>query len=169
MKFNLKIKVEGLFLNLSVSFYLIQFFTYDKFTVADKPFGLYSGDFDIISEWINKAILEENREPGEINIINCSDDYLLDVNVEHLNHNFYTDVITFDYVVGDIISGDIFISEDRIIENSLEFGSDTKMEFLRIIIHGVMHLCGYKDGSADEKNEMTKKENYYLKLFEDVV
>lgn len=137
------------------------------FTVADKPFGLYSGDFNIISEWISNAINEENKEVGEISIINCSDDYLLDINVEHLNHNFYTDVITFDYVVGDLISGDIFISEDRIVDNAKEIGVNPKDEFLRIIIHGVMHLCGYKDTTPDEKDEMTKKEDFYLKLFED--
>jgi rRNA maturation RNase YbeY len=139
-----------------------------EFTIADKPFGLYSGNFDIISDWINKAILEENKEPGEINIINCSDDYLLDVNLEHLNHNFYTDVITFDYVVGNIISGDIFISEERIIDNAIELKIKPEIEFLRVIIHGVMHLCGYNDHTESDKREMTNKEDYYLKQIEHV-
>ncbi|PLX24738.1 MAG: rRNA maturation RNase YbeY [Salinivirgaceae bacterium] len=138
------------------------------FTEADKPFGLYGGDFNILTNWITNTIHKEGFELGEIDIINCSDNYLLEVNREHLQHNYFTDVITFDYVVGDIISGDIYISEDRIKDNAIDFGVTGKTEFLRVIIHGVLHLCGYKDGTENEKKEMRMKEDYYLKEFNDV-
>lgn len=138
-----------------------------EFNVADKPFGLYTGDFNIIRKWIEQTLDDEGYEPGEINIINCSDDYLLKVNQEHLNHNYYTDIITFDYVVGTVVSGDIFVSEDRISENAEKFAVSAQNEFLRVLIHGVLHLCGYGDYSASEKEGMRNKEDEYLKKFYD--
>jgi probable rRNA maturation factor len=139
-----------------------------EFTTADKPFGLYSGDFDVLNKWITNTIISEGFELGEINIINCSDNYLLEVNKEQLQHNYFTDVITFDFVVGEMISGDIYISEDRIKENAHDFGVTEIQEFLRVIIHGVLHLCGYKDGTESEKKEMREKEDFYLKEISDV-
>ncbi len=136
-----------------------------EFTIADKPFGLYTNDFELLKKWIHKTIENENGLVGEINIINCSDDYLLEINKKHLDHHYYTDVITFDYVVGDIISGDIFVSEDRIVENAQSFGVTSEQEFLRVVIHGVLHLCGYGDHTEEEQSRMSKKEDEYLKLF----
>jgi probable rRNA maturation factor len=133
------------------------------FTEADKPYGLYSDNFSMLEKWIEDTILSEGKELGEITIINCSDEYLLNVNKEHLNHDYYTDVITFDYVVENIVSGDIYISEDRIVDNANQLSIDSSREFLRVVIHGVLHLCGYKDGTKVEKELMTDKENYYLK------
>ena len=136
------------------------------FVEADKPFGLFSGDFSCIEEWIIDTLDDLDKELGEITIINCSDDYLLEVNNEILQHNFYTDVITIDYVVDNLISGDIYISEDRIIENALTLGEDKEKEFLRVIIHGVLHLCGFDDRSDQEKNVMRQQENHYLNKFQ---
>lgn len=136
-----------------------------EFTHADKPYGLYSGNFINIEKWLEQIILEEGYKTGEINIINCSDDYLLDKNIQYLGHNYYTDVITFDYVIENIISGDIFISEDRIIDNAKAYHVTSTNEFLRILSHGILHLCGYKDSTQAEKEEIRDKENYYLNKF----
>ncbi|ALO15696.1 Endoribonuclease YbeY [Salinivirga cyanobacteriivorans] len=136
-----------------------------EFTTADKPFGLYKGDFKLLVDWITNTIESENGKVGEINVINCSDDYLLNINKEHLDHHYYTDVITFDYVVGEIISGDIFVSEDRIIQNAQEFDTSSEHEFLRVVIHGVLHLSGYSDHTDEEQKIMRAKEDEYLKKF----
>lgn len=136
-----------------------------EFVEADKPYGLFSGEFLRIDNWINSACFDFDKEVGEITIINCSDQYLLRVNIEHLQHNYYTDVITFDYVMGNIVSGDIFISEDRIIENAHNFNESQEREFLRVVIHGVLHLCGLGDKSDEEQILMREKENYYLNIF----
>lgn len=136
------------------------------FVEADKPFGLFSGDFACIENWIIDTLEDLDKELGEITVINCSDEYLLGVNNEILQHNFYTDVITIDYVVDDLISGDIYISEDRIIENASGLGEVKEKEFLRVIIHGVLHLCGYEDGTEEEKQIMRQKEDYYLNKFQ---
>ena len=119
---------------------------------------------ETISEWINKTITNENKETGEINVIFCSDEYLLKMNKEHLNHDYYTDIITFDYCQGSLVSGDLFISVDRVGENAKDFNVDFKNELNRVIIHGVLHLIGYNDKTDDEQKEMTEKENFYLNL-----
>lgn len=119
----------------------------------------------IITDWIKKVIIAEGKEVGDISFISCSDEYLLEVNKKFLEHDYYTDVITFDYVENDIISGDIFISIDRIKANSVEFKCDFTNEFLRILIHGVLHLIGYKDKTKSDKLLMTQKEDFYLNLY----
>lgn len=119
----------------------------------------------IITDWIKKVIKAEGKEVGDISFISCSDEYLLEVNKKFLEHDYYTDVITFDYVENDIISGDIFISIDRIKANSVEFKCDFTNEFLRILIHGVLHLIGYKDKTKSDKLLMTQKEDFYLNLY----
>ncbi len=122
-------------------------------------------DFPIsqnIDKWIENTILSEKRKAGDISFIFCSDDYLLNINQEYLNHDYYTDVITFDYVQEDEISGDIFISVERIRDNAVEFNATFDDELNRIMIHGVLHLLGYKDKSEQEKQIMTDKENEYL-------
>ncbi len=116
-----------------------------------------------IRQWIFESIISEDKKTGEINVVFCSDDYLLEMNKQYLSHDYYTDVITFDYAEGKIISGDIFISIDRVGENAKKFGVSSGDELLRVIIHGIMHLCGYKDSTETEKNQMRKMENKYLK------
>jgi len=113
-------------------------------------------------EWIKETILTEGKIPGELSFIFCSDNYLLEVNRKYLAHDYYTDIITFDDVVGNRINGDIFISVERVRENSVEFKSEFSDELHRIIIHGVLHLLGYKDKLKKDKTLMTEKEDYYL-------
>jgi len=112
-----------------------------------------------------KTLIEtENKKAGDINYIFCSDSYLLTINKEYLNHDYYTDVITFDYVNGDTISGDIFISVDRIKENADTYHINFNNELSRVMYHGVLHLCGYKDKTPEEEKVMRAKENYYLDI-----
>lgn len=117
-----------------------------------------------ISSWIKETIISEGKIPGDISFIFCSDNYLLEVNKQYLNHDYFTDIITFDYVENTVVSGDIFISCDRVKENAREFNAEFLNELSRIIIHGVLHLCGYKDKSKKDKLLMTQKEDFYLNL-----
>ena len=117
------------------------------------------------SEWIEILILDEEKKVGNINYIFCDDEYLLKVNQDFLNHDYYTDIITFDYVKGKTISGDIFISLPRISENASTLSSSFEKELLRVLAHGVLHLCGYKDKSDEEEKEMSAKEDFYINLF----
>jgi len=116
----------------------------------------------IISSWITDTIKEEEKQLEEISYIFCTDDYLLKINQEHLNHDTYTDIITFDYTENGIISSEIYISVDRARENAKNLGVAALDEMHRVIIHGVLHLCGYKDKSDLQSQEMRGKENYYL-------
>ena len=104
-----------------------------------------------LEKWIEDVIISENKELGDINYVFCSDEYLLERNIEYLNHDNLTDIISFNYCEGDIISSDIMISIDRIKENSIIFENSFSNELHRVMIHGVLHLIGY--------NDKTKKEN----------
>lgn len=115
-----------------------------------------------LSNRLEDIILSEGKKPGEINYIFCDDEYLLQVNREYLKHDYYTDVITFDYVKGKTISGDIFVSLPRIFDNAETLSKDFESEFFRVLAHGVLHLCGYKDKTDEEIAEMRSKEDYYL-------
>lgn len=119
----------------------------------------------IIRQWISKTIRSEGfKKIGELSIIFCNDDYLLSINQQYLDHNTYTDIITFDNSEDEeVISGDIFISIDRIKENAVLFKVEESHEIHRVIIHGILHLCGYLDHSKEEKKIMTEKEERYLK------
>lgn len=121
----------------------------------------------VTTNWIKQVILIEEKKVGDISFIFCSDEYLLDVNKRYLDHDYYTDIITFDYVEGKVINGDIFISVDRVKENAHEFETNFNSEIHRILIHGVLHLLGYKDKAKKDKFLMTEKEEIYLKLFND--
>ena len=114
------------------------------------------------SSWISKTISEENCKEGEINYIFCSDDYLLKLNLDFLKHDTLTDIISFDYSVGKELHGDIYISVERVKENAKDFNETFTDEIARVIIHGVLHFCGYKDKTNDEEQLMRSKENYYL-------
>ena len=120
------------------------------------------------NKWIKDVIVSESAnvkfKAGDINIIFCSDEYLLDLNKKYLSHDFYTDIITFDNCLNKIISGDLFISVDRVRENSRTYSSSFDEELHRVIIHGVLHLLGYKDKTKAQSKIMRDKENFYLKL-----
>jgi rRNA maturation RNase YbeY len=115
-----------------------------------------------IKDFMISLISKENKIAGEINVIFCSDPYLLKMNKQYLKHNYFTDIITFESNENEIISGDLFISIDRIKENAVRYKTDFKNELLRVIFHGVLHLVGYKDKSISEKKLMKEKENLYL-------
>ncbi len=117
-----------------------------------------------LADWIKFVIHQENRRLGEINYIFCDDSYLLDINIKELKHNTLTDIISFDYTVGDVVSGDIYISTERVHENAEDLKNSFSEELHRVIIHGVLHYCGYKDKTDEEKSEMRSKEDYYLSL-----
>lgn len=111
---------------------------------------------------LNSLIENELKTSGDISVIFCSDDYLLNMNKEYLDHDYYTDIITFDYVEDDVISGDLFISIDRIADNAKKFETTQLKELYRVVFHGVLHLVGYKDKTDEDAKLMREKENYYL-------
>ncbi len=117
-----------------------------------------------IGNWISATIVEEKYKVGTINYIFCDDNYLSEMNVKHLKHNTLTDIITFNYNLGKLISADVFISTDRVSENAKKYGVSVEDELHRVMVHGILHLCGYKDKTDDEKKEMRQKEDYYLSL-----
>ncbi len=115
-----------------------------------------------ISEWICAVILSEEFKEGDINFIFCDDEYLLKLNVEFLKHNALTDIISFESSVGKELHGDIFVSVQRVKENAKDFGVAFNDELKRVLVHGVLHFCGYKDKTDDDAKEMRGKENHYL-------
>ena len=116
------------------------------------------------SRWIINSIINENKRVGKLSFIFCTDEYLLEKNIQFLDHETYTDIITFDYCEGDIISGDIFVSVERVTENANTFGVDFEDELDRVLIHGLLHLAGYQDKSKEEVKTMREKEDFYLYL-----
>ena len=116
------------------------------------------------TDWIRRVASGYGKKCGDIAYIFCSDEKILEVNKTYLQHDYYTDVITFDYTEGDKISGDIFISIDTVRSNAEQFGTDYDEELHRIIIHGVLHLCGINDKGPGEREIMTCHENEALKL-----
>jgi len=116
-------------------------------------------------KWLKQVISNEDKLVGDITYIFCNDDYLLKKNIQFLHHNTLTDVITFDYCKGNSVSGDIFISIERVKENSEDFKVDFLSELNRVLVHGLLHLLGYKDKTESEANLMRKKENYYLSKY----
>lgn len=121
---------------------------------------VFEPEFFIIS--LTKVIQEEGFDLGDVTVILVTDGYLLELNQKHLEHDFYTDIITFDYCELNIISGDLFISIDRVRENAETFQTDFMVELNRVMIHGVLHLCGYKDKTEEEERIMRSLENKYL-------
>lgn len=127
--------------------------------------GFKLPDRNHIKHWVKSAIESENRLPGMISIILCSDYYLLGLNQKYLNHDYFTDIVTFDYSDGGTLSGDLFISIDRVKDNAVKNSVDTQQELHRVIIHGILHLSGYDDKSPEAKNEMSLKEDLYLSQY----
>jgi rRNA maturation RNase YbeY len=117
-----------------------------------------------IIKWIERVIKKEGKKTGSINFIFCSDLFLLGINKQYLKHDYFTDIITFDYSEGKNISGEIYISIDRVTENANSLGIKIQHELSRVIIHGVLHLLGYSDHTKSEKKEMRKKEDACLSL-----
>ena len=115
-----------------------------------------------IAKWISMVIITEGFKEGNINYVFCDDDYLHKLNVEFLKHDTLTDIISFDYTIGKVIQGDVFISVERVEENAKEYKVSFLDELHRVMVHGVLHYCGYKDKSAQDKTEMRGKENRYL-------
>jgi len=116
------------------------------------------------TSWIEQIISSENKQLGDLSFIFCSDEYLHKINMEYLNHDTYTDIITFNYCEGEFISGDIFISIERVEENASKFNIDFDTELSRVLAHGVLHLIGYNDKTDEETLIMRAKEDFYLSL-----
>ena len=118
-----------------------------------------------LAEWLSEVILSENKSEGEINYIFCDDDYLLEINQQYLNHDSLTDIISFDYSVGNELHGDVFISVERVRENATDFNVSFEEELKRVLVHGILHYCGYKDKSEDDEKTMRLKEDEKIKMF----
>jgi len=130
----------------------------------------YENNFELpnesqIANWISRVILSESKKEGEINYIFCNDDYLLNLNEQYLDHDTLTDIISFDYSIGNEIHGDIFISTERVKENAIDFNVTFEEELKRVLVHGVLHYCGYKDKTDDDEQLMRDKEDEKIKMF----
>ncbi len=133
---------------------MIRYFSEDiKFTFKGRALN---------NRWLKSVAESEFRKLGDINIIFCSDPYILDINIKFLNHSYYTDIITFDYCEDNVISGDLFISIDTVRDNASYYGSDFSEELNRVMVHGILHLVGFNDHTPEEQKIMREKENYYL-------
>jgi len=118
-----------------------------------------------VSFWLENVIVSEGKKLGEISFIFCKDDYLLKINQDFLDHDTYTDIISFDNSLGNQLTGEIYISKERVIENAITFGVSEKEEMRRVMVHGVLHFCGYKDKTEEESVVMIQKENEKLRMF----
>ena len=119
----------------------------------------------LFSDWISRVILSENKKEGDINYVFCDDEYILEINKQYLDHDYYTDIISFDYCVGNELHGDVFVSIDRVKENATDFDVTFDDELKRVIIHGILHYIGYKDKSEEEELLMRQKENEKIAMF----
>ena len=115
-------------------------------------------------QWLKTVAESEVRRLGDVSVIFCSDNYILDINLKYLQHDYYTDIITFDYCSGDRLSGDLFISIDSVRENAVYYGTSFQDELHRVIVHGLLHLIGYDDHTEEDIAVMRSKENYYLEV-----
>ncbi len=130
----------------------------------------YESDFELpneteVSRWLSKVILSESKSEGEINYIFCNDEYLLQINQQYLNHDTLTDVISFDYSLGNELSGDIFISIERVEDNAKDYKVPFAEELNRVMLHGILHYCGFKDKTEADEQFMRNKEEEKLKMF----
>ena len=135
---------------------MINFFSENNFELEQK---------ENYQNWLRNVLISEEKKEGEINYIFCDDDYLHEINVKYLNHDDYTDIISFDNAVGNILHGDIFISTERVAENAEKFEVSFEEELKRVIAHGMLHFCGYKDKTDDDARLMRKKEDEKIKMF----
>ncbi|RYF94468.1 MAG: rRNA maturation RNase YbeY [Chitinophagaceae bacterium] len=130
----------------------------------------YETDFQLAyekdySDWVSAIITSEGKVEGDINYVFCDDEYLLSLNQQYLEHDTLTDIISFDYSVGDELHGDIFISVERVAENAKDFNVTMSDELKRVMAHGILHYCGYKDKTEPEEQAMRLKEEEKMKMF----
>ena len=130
----------------------------------------YETDFileneEAISNWLSKVIASESKKEGEINYIFCNDDYLHKINIEHLSHDTLTDIISFDYSVGNELIGDVFVSVERVKDNAIDFDVTFEEELKRVLVHGILHYCGYKDKTVKDAEMMRSKEDEKIAMF----
>jgi probable rRNA maturation factor len=122
-------------------------------------------DEQLFSDWLSKVISSENKHEGEINYIFCDDNYLVEINQQYLDHDTLTDIISFDYSVGNELHGDVFISVERVVENAEDFNVTFEEELRRVIVHGILHYCGYNDKNEEDEKVMRQKEEEKMKMF----
>jgi probable rRNA maturation factor len=122
-------------------------------------------DEDKYTNWIKRIVNSENKKLGELSYIFCSDDYLFELNEKYLGHSTFTDIITFDYSENENLSGEVYISIDRVIENAEEYKEEFERELLRVMAHGILHLAGYNDKEDKERKSMRVKENEKIEMF----
>lgn len=134
-----------------------------RFAAQDIDFELQKAVF--VKKWLSEVVSRRHKRVGNISYLFCNDEYVFEVNQRYLNHDTYTDIITFDYVAADLISGDIIISVDRVGENAVKFGVPFEQELHRVIVHGVLHLLGQGDKSDAEATEMRRQEEEALSLW----
>jgi probable rRNA maturation factor len=130
----------------------------------------YETEFQLSNEvqytqWISAIIKSENKSEGEITYVFCDDDYLLQINQKYLDHDTLTDVISFDYSVGNELNGDVFISVERVLDNAKDYETDFENELMRVMAHGLLHYCGYKDKTDVDRNTMQIKEDEKINMF----
>lgn len=130
----------------------------------------YETDFELsdetaISEWLSNVIISESKKEGDINYIFCDDEYLHKINVEYLDHDTLTDIISFDYSVGNELHGDIFVSVERVADNAKDFNVSFDEELKRVLVHGILHYAGYKDKSEQDELKMRQKEEEKIAMF----
>ncbi|MBR4505965.1 MAG: rRNA maturation RNase YbeY [Bacteroidales bacterium] len=137
-----------------------------RFSCQTVNFELFEAEK--VKRWVSEVVVRRGKQIGNINYLFCDDEYLLGVNRQYLDHDTYTDIITFDYVAGGLISGDIMISVDRVGENAAKFGVPFEQELHRVVIHGVLHLLGQGDKSDTEATEMRRQEEEALSLWNEM-
>ncbi|UFH36260.1 rRNA maturation RNase YbeY [Flavobacterium acetivorans] len=120
---------------------------------------------EAIAKWLSDVIVSENKKEGEINYIFCDDEYLHKINLEYLNHDTLTDIISFDYTIGNELHGDVFVSVERVQDNAIDFNVPFEVELRRVLVHGILHYCGYKDKGEKEELMMRAKEDEKLAMF----
>ncbi len=136
-----------------------------KISFNSEGVGFKMPQKSIYKAWIEAVSLSHGKKVGEISYIFCSDEYLLEMNKQYLQHDYYTDIITFDYSEGETISGDLFISVDRVNDNANDLSISPEIEMQRVVIHGVLHLCGYGDKDFEAEQNMRKMEEKALEIF----
>ncbi|TRX40365.1 rRNA maturation RNase YbeY [Flavobacterium restrictum] len=132
-------------------------FNYESAFVLDNE--------EVIASWLSAVIVSENKKEGEINYIFCDDEYLHKINLEYLNHDTLTDIISFDYSMGNELNGDIFVSIERVVDNAADFKVSFEAELKRVLVHGILHYCGYKDKGEVDELLMRSKEDEKIALF----
>lgn len=135
---------------------MINFNYEDEFTLENE---------EAIAQWLSDVIVSENKKEGEINYIFCDDEYLHKINLEYLNHDTLTDIISFDYTIGNELHGDVFVSVERVQDNAIDFNVPFEVELRRVLVHGILHYCGYKDKGEKEELMMRVKEDEKLAMF----